>query len=65
MVVGPSAKQATAASVITVSEMSFMSAVDAAEGAALDRDDFGLLLYTTAHVAQHVHEAYVALQAFS
>ena len=52
IVVGPSAKQATAASVITVSLMSFMSTSMPCSGAAMDRDRVGVALDAAAHLLQ-------------
>ncbi len=70
IVVGPSAKRATAESVCTVSLMAFMSNVDPAKSAAGPlvrsesyRDALRCFTHVTAHRPQAVAKGHVALQA--
>ena len=65
MVVGPSAKQATAASVITVSLMAFMSTSMPRSGPPWTVMPGVALLDAAAHLFEHVHELHVALQRLS
>jgi len=64
IVVGPSAKHATAASVITVSLMSFMSTSMPRQGAPGRWIALAASLDFGTHLSQQVHEANIALQAF-